>query len=371
MATRQALLITRDETLEDEVSRLAAVAGCDLHRVHEPAGAAEFWRHAPLVVLDEEASRGCAFRDLPPRSGIVLIGTKPPPEFWRVAFEQGADHALELPDDETRLVALLAEAVEESAGRSGRVVALLGGRGGAGASTLATVTALTAAEQGQHCMLLDCDPLGGGLDLALGAESDAGLRWSGLSVSGGRVAGAALREALPGRRRGPGSLTLLSCDRDDAPSGMTPEAVRAVVAAGRRGGDTVVCDLPRSPDEAGSTAARQADLVVIVVPAEVRACAAAARTVSALGDAVAPVRAVVRGPAPGGLTVADVARAVGVEVLTAMRPQPGLSAAMDKAGLCSAGLVSRGPLARVAREVLAALDDDGADVRTGMPAGAR
>ena len=46
-------------------------------------------------------------------------------------------------------------------------------------------------------MLVDCDPLGGGLDLVLGAEDLGGLRWPGLDVGGGRVPATALHAALP------------------------------------------------------------------------------------------------------------------------------------------------------------------------------
>lgn len=355
MSTRQPLLMTTDEELADELSRLAAVAGCELSRITGPAVAGEQWRRAPLVLLDETASTTHAARELPRRPGVVVVGTRPPPGFWRAAFEAGAEQAIELPDDETRLVDLLAEATETPAPRSGRVLAVLGGCGGAGASVLATATALTAARQGDRCLLLDCDPLGGGLDLAVGAEAAAGLRWSGLTVSGGRIAASALHEALPERKIGSGALTLLSCDRDGSVTGMTPQSVRAVLDAGRRAGETVVCDLPRFRDATATAVLGQADLTTLVVPAEVRACAAAARVVAEIRDSAGPVCAVVRGPAPGGLKVADVGRAVGLDVLTAMRPQAGLRAAVDRSGLCSGRVAARGPLARVARELLAAL----------------
>lgn len=369
MSTTRPLLITTDEELAEEVSRVAAVAGCEPQRLTDPEAAGQGWRSAPLVLLDGPASAAVARGRLPCRSGIVMIGTRPPPEFWRAAFELGAEQAIELPRDETRLVDLLTEAVEASAPRSGRVLAVIGGCGGAGASVLATTTALTAARQGQRCLLLDCDPLGGGLDLAVGVETLAGLRWSGLSIGDGRVAASALHEALPGREVGSGVLTLLSCDRDTAATGRTPYAVRAVIAGARRAGETVVCDLPRVLDDAATAAVQQADLTVVIVPAEVRACAAAARIVSGLRSSTEALSLVVRGPAPGGLTVADVGRAVGLDVLTAMRPQAGLPAALDRSGLCSSRGTARGPLARVAREVLAALEDS--ELGAGTLAGAR
>lgn len=288
----------------------------------------------------------------------MIIGTKPPPDLWRVAFELAAERVVELPRDETYLADLLAEGVEASAPRAGRVLAVIGGCGGAGASTLATATAVVAARQRRDCLLLDCDPLGGGLDLAVGAEALGGLRWSGLSVSGGRVSVGALHEALPRRGVGSGALTLLSCDRDNATRGRTPGAVRSVIAAGRRAGETVVCDLPRVLDEPAAEAVRQADLTTVIVPAQVRACAAAAGLVTGLRDVTTALSLVVRGPAPGGLKVADVGRAVGLDVLTAMRSQPGLPATLDRSGLCSSGAALRGPLARGAREILTALDGE-------------
>jgi hypothetical protein len=63
---------------------------------------------------------------------------------------------------------------------------------------------------------------------------------------------------------------------------------------------------------------------------------------------------VVRGPAPGGITPSDISRALDLPLLAAMRPQPGLAAALDRGAVPGR---SRGPLAAAARQVLAALDD--------------
>src|SRR5690242_21033170 len=46
-------------------------------------------------------------------------------------------------------------------------------------------------------ILIDGDPLGGGLDLLLGEEQADGLRWPGLAEVSGRVTPAALRRDLP------------------------------------------------------------------------------------------------------------------------------------------------------------------------------
>lgn len=340
--------------LADEVARLAAAAGCDPHRVTDPETVREQWNCAPMLLLDIEAAAASASAGLPRRDGVVIVSADGDPKAWRCAVAVGAQHVAVLPDAETWLVGALADAVESPAD-PGRVLAVLGGRGGAGASVFATAVAVAVAESGGHAMLVDCDALGGGLDLALGAESMDGLRWSGLALGGGRVPAAALHAALPTPRLGGrGGLTVLSCDRDGpGPDGV---AVRTVCDAGRRAGETVVCDVPRYPCEPGTAALETADLVVLVVPAEVRACAAAATVAARVLRYGVALQLVVRGPAPGGITPSDVSRALDLPMLTAMRPQPGLASALDRGAVPGR---SRGPLATAARQVLAVLDSSG------------
>ncbi|MGH3785584.1 MAG: septum site-determining protein Ssd [Pseudonocardiaceae bacterium] len=358
-AARRPMMMMTPGGLADEVARLAAAAGCDPHRVTEPEGLRGQWNSAPLVVLDVEAATASVRAGLPRRDGVVIVSADGDPEAWRCAVAVGAQHVAVLPDAETWLVGALADALEEPA-NPGRVLAVLGGRGGAGASVLATAVAVAVAESGRHAMLVDCDALGGGLDLALGAEEMEGLRWSGLNLGGGRLPATALRAALPTPHLGGrGALTVLSYDRPDCDrDGPIPDgtAVRTVCGAGRRAGETVVCDVPRYPCELGTSALKAADLAVLVVPAEVRACAAAA-TVAArvLRDGVA-LHLVVRGPAPGGITPSDVSRALDLPLLAAMRPQPGLAGALDRGAVPGR---SRGPLATAARQVLAVLDESG------------
>ncbi|MGH3707037.1 MAG: hypothetical protein ACRDRQ_02800, partial [Pseudonocardiaceae bacterium] len=141
------------------------------------------------------------------------------------------------------------------------------------------------------------------------------------------------------------------CDRDE--SGPDGVAVRTVCGAGRRAGETVVCDVPRYPCELGTAALETADLAVLVVPAEVRACAAAATVAARVLRHGVALQLVVRGPAPGGITPSDVSRALNLPLLAAMRPQPGLAGALDRGAVPGQ---SRGPLATAAREVLAVLD---------------
>ena len=141
-----------------------------------------------------------------------------------------------LPADEGDLVAALSDAVESRRddGRRGAVVAVMAGRGGAGASLFATALAHAAPD----ALLVDADPWSGGIDLVVGSEEETGLRWPDLALESGRIDIAALRQALPGRD----GLSVLSSVR--AGNDIEPGPLAAVIEAGRRGGTTVVCDLP-------------------------------------------------------------------------------------------------------------------------------
>lgn len=349
---RRVVVMTDDEDLLDEVVRLAAAAEVELERVPDAAGVRRRWHTAGLVLVDEEAAR--ALGPLRPgrRDGVVVVCRgEPPGSLWERAVAVGAEHVVSLPEGEDWLVGALADAGPSATTGSGRVVAVVGGRGGAGASVLAVAVAGQARARGTRVLLVDCDPLGGGLDLVAGAEELEGFRWGSLALGGGgggRVAAASLHEALPSPD---GMLTVLACDR--AGAGPEPDAAVAVVEAGRRAGEVVVCDLPRYPTDTALAVADVADLVVMVVPAEVRAVAAAARVAEPLAERGVPLRLVVRGPAPGGLDADDVAQALGLEVLVSVPPEPGLAAALDRGKIPG---LRRGPLQDAAAAVVDALD---------------
>ncbi|WP_051387643.1 septum site-determining protein Ssd [Saccharopolyspora rectivirgula] len=350
------LLIAQDTDMAGEALRLAAASGCELQHRAEPDELGRAWREAPVVLLDEGGALKCAAQGLRKRPGVIVLCRSPTEPLWRAAIQLGAEQLLELPAAERTLIGILSDAVDSTARQPGRALAVIGGCGGAGASVLAAATAVTAARRGNTALLVDCDPHGGGIDLTVGTELVPGLRWSGLTVHGGRLAAGAMHSALPARQIGSGTLAVLACDRDQRARPPSSEAVRAVLAAGRRAGDVVVCDLARTPTEPVIAALRQAELVVVVVPAEVRACASAAKTVAAVQRHTSgAVKLAVRGPAASGLRLADIRRAVGADVLTVLRPYPGLSTALDRSGLGLSRAGRRGPLVRAAQDVLAEL----------------
>ncbi|OLR89721.1 septum site-determining protein Ssd [Actinokineospora bangkokensis] len=323
------VVCVRDTELVAEVLRTAAAAGVEAHRVGGVEGLRAHWSAAPLVVLDAAVAQECHAAGLPRRESVVLVGSDPPAAaVWEWAVALGVTRVARLPAERTWLTGAFADAADTPAGAAGRVLAVVGGRGGAGASTFAAAVGLSALELGCGALLVDCDPLGGGLDLVLSAEDQPGLRWPDVRLRSGRVPIASLHSALPGTTRAGARLTLLSGSRDG--EGPAPEAVAAVVEAGRRGGETVVCDLPRAPDAAAHAALDRADLVVVVVPAEVRAVAAARRVVAHLHDRGARPQLVARAPGPAALRPEAVAEAVGIPLLAVVRTDPAVARSVEE-----------------------------------------
>ena len=196
-----------------------------------------------------------------------------------------------------------------------RLVAVGGSCGGAGASTLAAAIALAAAAQAGEALLVDADPWGGGLDLLLGIERADGLRWPDLAELRGSVSGQALMAALPETH----GVSVLAAGRD-GPAVIRGEALLAAVEAARAGGWPVVVDLPR-PGAVGVGHSTEdlladADVAALVVPARVRAAAAARLMVAEEGPWSAA--ALVVRPVPGGLPADEVAEVVGRPVVAVL-----------------------------------------------------
>ncbi|MGH3451147.1 MAG: septum site-determining protein Ssd [Haloechinothrix sp.] len=348
MTDRRPLVVVRDEHLLDEVLRLAAAADCEVECAPDLFSARGGWAQAPVVILDEYSMTRYAPEGLPRRSAVMLVCPgEPETSTWQQAFAAGAEHVIVLPAEESTLIAVLADVAEAPSGSDGRVLAVIGGRGGGGSSVFAASVAVTAARAGDDAVLIDGDPLGGGIDLVLGAELDSGLRWPGVSLNSGRVSMSALWDALPTFSYPEGRLGMLSCARDG--SGPKLDGVAAILDAGRRSGCTVVCDLPRELDASGWAVVDHADLVVLVVPAEVRACAAAKVLAHRLSDRAQRVGLVVRGPAPDALSADAVAAAVDLPLLAVMRAEPRLAVGLERAAFDPK---PSGPLARGARAVL-------------------
>jgi len=337
------LVITSDRELLDQVLHLAAAAGVDVLVAPDLPGAGSARNVERCVVLGSDVVEWAVRSRLPAPAGTIVAGLEPVGSPVRVAAAQLGLPLAALPPDQDQLVACLLSADEPALG--GAVIAVVGGRGGAGASVLACALALTAASASQRVVLVDADPLGGGLDLVLGGEEQPGLRWPALESLHGPVASQVLVDSLPVLEQ----VRLLSHSRTGR--GAVPAAaMTAALDALVRRHDLVVVDLSRHADPATEVALSYADLTLLVVPAEVRATAAACLVAASVEPVAADLRVVVRGPSPSGLSDRTVARALGLPLAAWLRPEPGLTAALERGEPPARN--GRGPLAKVSRALL-------------------
>jgi len=131
---------------------------------------------------------------------------------------------------------------------------------------------------------------------------------------------------------------------------LPAEAGQAVLAAARRTCDLVVVDLPRSFDDASCEVLTSATTTLLVVPAEVRATAAAARVAGRAVLLCRDLRLVVRGPAPDRLTAAAVERALALPPAGETRAEPGLELALERGEV--PGRRNRSPLGGLCERLL-------------------
>ena len=298
--------------------------------------------------------RGDNGADVSRYDGMVAVGGRGVPgEFWDRAARLGAEMAAFLPGDEAWLVSRMLTAVMGPVPVGARVVGVMGGRGGAGATVLAAALARTAARSRLDVVLIDADPLGGGVDLTLGAEDAPGLRWPDLAPARGVLDTDALATDLPVID----GVRVVTWDRSQSDA-VPPEAMRAVMDAAIRMADLVVIDLPRAVDQSATLALQACGTVLLVVSADVQASVAAQRSAAVLRRWSDDVRLVVRGPAPGGLAPAAVARALDLPLAGWLDREPRLASALERGE--PPALRRRGPMAAFCRQMVADLVTRGA-----------
>jgi len=220
---------------------------------------------------------------------------------------------------------------------SGGAIGVVGARGGVGASTLAAALARRLARHGPTC-LVDLEHAGGGLDVLVGLEDSTGLRWPDLADARGAVAGDELAALLPRW----GSCAVLSADRT-RPGPPPADAVADVLSALAPHHAHVVIDLDRADVLARGPGLAACRTTLVLVPRDLRGVAGVLALRAAILGVVPDVRLVVRGPAPGGLGVLELAHVVDLPVAASMGPDRRIAAAVERGAGPS---TRRGPLAR-------------------------
>lgn len=255
---------------------------------------------------------------------------------WRSALASGARALLQLPADSEQLLSHLSELSRPRSDST--VIGVAAGHGGAGASSFAARLAAAARPDGP-VVLVDGDPLGGGLDLLVEHGGAAGVGWSDLEGLGSQD-GTALREGLPVVDE----VALLVAG--DGPGPQASALSRALTALAP-GGGTVVVDLSASLVAA---AAEHLDRLLLVTTATDHAVRATARRLDIWPLPAGLVSVVVRRQGP--LHPGDIAADLSLPLAAAFRDSP--------AGTVPLLDVRRRGADRSARVLLQGLRDGGA-----------
>jgi secretion/DNA translocation related CpaE-like protein len=341
----EVLLVTSSAVVRAEVERIVAAAGAHLRVVADALEGARYWDGSAAVLV------GSDIRELPPRrrAPAVLVGLDGEGDsLWHLAAALGAERVAVLPD----AAAWLADHLSRSRapGPGGIILGVTGGCGGAGATTAAIWIAQAAAGMGARVLLVDGDPWGGGLELAIAAEESPGLRWPDLSEARGSIDSGQLSDSLPVS----GGFSFLSWPATrEQPVPVAAPTTPGVLDAARRGFELVVLDIGRGAGPLQSYA-WDCDRIMMVVPAQLKAAVAAVR----LLNEFPPVEAglLVRGRSGAALDASLISEAIGLPVQGRVPELRGVGAAMESGRLLELG--KRRSVRHFAASVLDTLGDE-------------
>lgn len=223
----------------------------------------------------------------PPVPTVMVVAGAADAGVWRRAASAGVEQVVALPDG----ASLLGQRLQlKRQTTTGTLVRIIGSRGGCGATTLTVGVAIALAEN-VATTLVDGDPAGSGLDIALGLEDRPGLRWDDLAAVRGPVPSSSVIGRLPAADRVP----VLSHHRGDIDATAAWGPVIDSILSGSR---AVVADTPRYA--AATAVAPEGSVDVLVVPHDVVAVANARRLIERGLVSPEPIIALrrIRGPMP-------------------------------------------------------------------------
>ena len=320
------VVAVEDPVLHPEAMHVAAATGRPVVETCVPAEVVRASRSASAVLVD--AATAAVFTQ-ERRDRVFFLGLDPGPVDWRRAMECHAEHAFLLPAQAPELLATL--------GRHNRAHAHdSDGASGAGTSVLAASIALTGAP----ALLIDAVPYGGA-DLLLGIENTPGARWQDLNLGDGFVGASDLWQALPHTKSEVAVLTSARTTMADGFS-LDPARVSSAVECAQTGDNLVVVDT------CDAAVLGLCDLVALVIPAEVRAVAAATTLAAQLkAQRIHPI-GVLRHRGWSGVDADEVERVAQLPIVGQVAHVPRLAKTVETQGLRS---IPR-PLTKVALDVM-------------------
>lgn len=337
-------VVTANRELLDQVLTTAAAAAVEPTVVSDAAALRPLWASAAIVVVGVDQAAQLAGMGLSRRAGVYVVGGPADRESLCAWSGPIGAAVIVLPAAAGWLTSSISDATRHRLG-AGRLVAVLGGSGGVGASTCAAGLAVVAAQFEFRTALVDTDPLGGGLDLLLGAERSAGWRWPRLVGARGHLGD------LSGQLPSVEGVDILSVGRGGDNGSGPPGAaqLQAVLRSTSRSHELTVVDLPRTPEWITQEVSRHADLFVLVVRADVRGVSAARAVLDQIADGPRP-QLVVRTRRSGSLTAAAVADGLGSALVGTVPDDTAIRSAAERGDPPARS--ARSPLSLTCRAVL-------------------
>lgn len=305
------LVAVADPVLHPEAVHVAAATTRPVIDLTDPEQTSELRRYlsrAAAVLIDADFAAGLEEADT--HEALFFLTSDRTPMDWEGALRCHAVQAFILPAQSADLLVRLSDvsgthrARGSSRAAASTTIAVVGAVGGAGTSTFAA--ALARLSPGP-VTLIDADPASGGLDLLLGIEDVPGARWPDLLLGenpGGLIDAGDLRAALPTTVD---HVAVLSAARTTIadPFTVSPAHLATVLSSLAGGPGVIVVDLPAATDPPAC------DLVVVLVPTEVRSTSAAARYLHRLRANRISHVVITRRRAWSGLEPSDVRSVVG------------------------------------------------------------
>lgn len=347
----QAILVAVDDpVLHPEAMHVAAATGRAIVDTTDPVDIHRHLNRVSAVLID--ASTAATITNDRRRDRIFLLGADPGPPDYHTALSIRAEQAFLLPAQTAELLQALGreDAPVSPGGHNTTVTGVLGVAGGVGVSTIAA--ALARMRSATHrTVLVDAVPSSGGIDLLVGAEEITGARWPDLGFTRGAVKAEDVLAALPVMDE---TMFILSGARSPVgdPFELGPGEVTAALTCltAADGALEVVVDL--CPGAIAGEVIPLLGHLIVVVPAEVRAVAAAAERLRHLRGFQVPVSVVLRHRGWSGLDVIEVERILGTPVIAELGTITRLPRAVEMHGLT--GTLPR-PLVTVGNAITAEL----------------
>lgn len=262
------LIITTEPELLDQALTAVAAAGAEATVAPDLTSAQTLWQEASVVLLGIDQAHELARHPPRPAPALYLLGAETDRDQLCALSAQLSAAIAVLPERRAELTVAIRD--HHVATARGGLVALVGATGGVGVSTLAAGLAWAGHDSGTTTVLMDLDPYGGGLDLALGVESEPGWRWPQLVGVTGQITGVAQR--LPSLE----GMPILAASRQEVVEEPSPQVVHDVLTSLQVDHDGLVVDLGRGLATATAAEVTQAaQRVFFLVRDDVRGVAAA------------------------------------------------------------------------------------------------